>query len=62
MRESVIREPQVLGKTGLLLSVNSLKNKWWERLVPAAAVTPAPQVVIAIIGSKASVADILSPL
>ena len=41
---------------GLLSRVRTLANKWWARLVPAAAVTPAPRVAIAIIGSKASVA------
>ncbi len=40
----------------LLPSVNSLENKWWARPVPAAAVTPAPQVGITFTGSKASVA------
>jgi len=62
MRASVIRGTRVLTLSGLLLSVNILTNKWWERLVPAAAVTPAPQVVITFIGSKASVADLVSPL
>ncbi len=47
---------------GLLPSLNSLANKWWERLVPAAAVTPAPRVVTAIIGPKASVAGPVNPL
>ena len=42
----------------LLLSVNSLTNKWWVRLVPAAAVTPAPRVVVTFIGSKGSVAGL----
>ncbi len=32
------------------------ENKWWARLVPAAAVTPAPQVGVSIIGPKAFVA------
>ncbi len=32
------------------------ENKWWARLVPAAAVTPAPQVGTSIIGPKAFVA------
>ena len=41
---------------GLLPSVNNLENKWWVRLVPAAAVTPAPQVATTFIGPKASVA------
>lgn len=40
----------------LLLSVNSYVNKWWEIPVPAAAVTPEPQVAINIIGPKAFVA------
>ena len=62
MRASVIRETQVLALSGLLLSVNILTNKWWVRLVLAVVVTPAPQVVIAFIGFKASVADLVSPL
>ena len=41
---------------GLLYTVNRYSNKEWERLVPAAAVTPALQVAIAIIGPKAFVA------
>ncbi len=40
----------------LLPSVNSSENKWWARLVPAAAVTPAPQVGTVVIWPKASVA------
>ena len=44
----------------LLLSLKLLANKWWVRLVPAAAVTPAPQVVIIFIGSKASVAGLVN--
>ena len=44
----------------LLPSVKSLENKWWERLVPAAAVTPAPQVVTMFIGPKAFVAGLIS--
>ena len=47
---------------GLLSRVNILENKWWVRLVPAAAVTPAPQVVIVIIGPKASVAGLVNLL
>ena len=31
---------------GLLPRVNTLENKWWVRLVPAGAVTPAPRVAI----------------
>ncbi len=47
---------------GLLSLLKPMANKWWVRLVPAAAVTPAPQVGIAIIGPKASVAGPVSPL
>ncbi len=54
--------PSAQALLGLLLSVNSLANKWWERLVPAAAVTPAPQVAIAFIGPKASVAGFVNLL
>ena len=46
----------------LLLSVRNLANKWWVIPVPAAAVTPEPQVAITIIGPKASVADIVTLL
>ncbi len=46
----------------LLLTVNRLANKWWVRLVPAAAVTPAPRAAIAFIGPKASVAGLVNPL
>jgi len=42
--------------------VNTLKNKWWVRLVPAAAVTPAPQVGTTFIGLKAFVAGLINPL
>ena len=44
----------------LLLRVNILANKWWVRLVPAAAVTPAPRVGIMFIGPKAFVAGLVS--
>jgi hypothetical protein len=44
----------------LLPKVNTLENKWWVRLVPAAAVTPAPQVGIGFIWSKASVAGLVN--
>ncbi len=47
---------------GLLPGVDTLANKGWARPVPAAAVTPAPQVAIAIIGPKASVAGRVNPL
>ncbi len=47
---------------GLLLRVNILANKWWARLVPAAAVTPAPRVATTFIGPKASVAGLVNLL
>jgi hypothetical protein len=47
---------------GLLPRVNILENKWWVRLVPAAAVTPAPRVVTTFIGPKASVAGLINLL
>ncbi len=46
----------------LLLRVKILENKWWERLVPAAAVTPAPQVGTMFIGPKAFVACLVNLL
>ena len=46
----------------LLLSVKSLTNKWWEIPVPAAAVTPEPQVVAMYIGPKAFVAGLVNLL
>ena len=46
----------------LLLNLVNLLNKWWARLVPAAAVIPAPQVEIMITGSKAFVAGFLNLL
>ena len=59
-RDRGILSAYLLGR--LLLSVNSSENKWWVRLVPAAAVTPAPLVVTTIIGPKASVAGLKTPL
>ena len=47
---------------GLLLRLDLLANKGWARPVPAAAVTPAPQVAITFIGPKASVAGLINPL
>ncbi len=47
---------------GLLLNVRSSANKGWVRLVPAAAVTPAPRVAVTIIGPKAFVAGLVNPL
>ncbi len=59
MHESAIRELQVLMfYMSFLPKARSLANKWWVRLVPAAAVTPAPQVGATIIGPKASVAGL----
>ena len=52
--------PRVGVMRQLLLSVSSLANKGWARPVPAAAVIPAPQVVVTFIGPKASVAGQLS--
>ena len=59
-RDRGILSAYLLGR--LLSSVNSLTNKWWAIPVPAAAVTPAPRVVTIIIGPKASVADLKTPL
>jgi hypothetical protein len=44
----------------LLLSVNILAIKGWARPVAAAAVIPAPRVVVAFIGPKAFVAGSVS--
>ncbi len=46
----------------LLPRVKISENKWWARLVPAAAVTPAPQVGTSIIGPKAFVAGLMNLL
>ncbi len=63
MHASVIRGSRVLMQCmGFLPRVKILENKWWARLVPAAAVTPAPQVAASFIGSKASVAGLLDSL
>lgn len=43
-----------------MLYVRSITNKWWARLVPAAAVILAPQVEIIVIGSKEFVAGLVS--
>ena len=45
---------------GLLPRLDLLANKGWARPVPAAAVIPAPRVVIMFIGLKASVAGYVS--
>ena len=45
----------------LFLNINSSWNKGWERPVPAAAVIPAAQVVVAFIGPKTSVACLVNP-
>ena len=44
----------------LLFVVKRQTNKDWERPVPAAAVIPAVQVAATIIGSKTSVACLVS--
>ena len=44
----------------LLLSENGKVNKGWVRRVPATAVIPAARVMARIIGSKASVAGLVS--
>ncbi len=46
----------------LFSRVKISENKWWARLVPAAAVTPAPQVGNSIIGPKAFVAGYVNLL
>ena len=46
----------------LFRCLKSIWNKGRARPVPAAAVTPAAQVVAAIIGLKGSVAGLVSPL
>ena len=44
----------------LFLNLNSSWNKGWERPVPAAAVIPAAQVVVVLIGPKTSVACLVN--
>ncbi len=46
----------------LFSRVKILENKWWERLVPAAAVIPAPQVGAVFIGPKAFAAGLVNLL
>ena len=47
-----MRELQVHAQCALLfLNLNSSWNKGWERPVPAAAVIPAAQVVVVLIGA-----------
>ncbi len=61
MHESVISEPECFSYYEELLSVVKRQtNKDWERPVPAAAVIPAVQVATTIIGSKTSVACLVS--
>ena len=50
----------VLALQELLPTENGLENKDWVRRVPATAVIPAVQVMVTIIGSKASVAGLKS--
>ncbi len=59
----MIRESQVLIHCiSFFLRVKILENKWRVRLVPAAAVIPAPQVGAMIIGPKAFVAGFVNLL
>ena len=53
--------PSVCTMCNLFLTVNRSWNKGRERPVPAAAVIPAPQVVVAFIGPKTSVACLVNP-
>jgi hypothetical protein len=64
MHESVIERARVLFLIleKLLCDVKSHTNKDRERLVPAAAVIPAVQVATIFIGSKTSVACLVSLL
>jgi hypothetical protein len=61
MHVSVIKQVRVFFLMEKLLSVIKRQtNKDWERPVPAAAVIPAVQVAATIIGSKTSVACLVS--
>ncbi len=61
MHESVTERARVfLLLKKLLFVVKRQTNKDWERPVPAAAVIPAVQVAALIIGSKTSVACLVS--
>ncbi len=61
MHESVIERTRVFVLIDKLLStLNRWMNKDWERPVPAAAVIPAVQVAATFIGSKTSVACLIS--
>ena len=62
MRASVTEQARVRFNfiETLLWDVESLTNKDWERLVPAAAVIPAVQVAATFVGSKTSVACFVS--
>ena len=60
MRASVIKRAKVLFLEKLFFTVKRWRNKDWVRPVPAAAVIPAVQVASTIIGSKTSVAFLLS--
>ena len=62
MRASVKGQTLVPAFGRLLPSSKGLANKWWARPLPAAAVITAPQVVIAYVGPKASVAGLASLL
>ena len=56
-----MRESQVFArKSKLFLCLKRRESKGWVRRVPAAAVIPAAQVVIVIIGPKTSVAGLVN--
>ncbi len=56
-----MRESQVFArKSKLFLCLKRRESKGWVRRVPAAAVIPAAQVVIIIIGPKTSVAGLVN--
>ena len=57
-----MREFQVSGvRPSLFLTLIRSWNKGGVRPVPAAAVIPAPQVVVTFIGPKTSVAGLVNP-
>ncbi len=63
MRASVTERAKVISKLEVFFSdVKSLENKDWVRRVPAAAVILAVQIAAIFIGSKTSVACLVSSL
>ncbi len=53
--------PSAMQFVWLFSCLKNMESKGWVRLVPAAAVIPAAQVVILFIGPKASVAGLVNP-